>query len=1209
MIASIRRDLRDNIRNHESFGHISTYSIGDPRVEPVATSMKAIHGLVGLAIGLMAGGLEASEIAYESYPDVALPRLESVVSTGLEARFLVDGGLLLSGGFAWVNDQARANFVRLKGDGSIDESYHPELAPNTWYRSAAVAVQSDGTVYLLRGEQVSAATVIRRLDPDGSTDDTYALAAGWTEPPAGNQAAYLTSITAGAADRLLVAGSFDTLGAVAANRVALLRADGTIDPDFHWTLPLTAQSVVPLADGRWIVAGPVDLNQALPGEEASNLVPDLPRVAIVRVRTDGSPDPDFTPYVVGGSWLYGPQALVLDDQGRLVFAESNASSTEFALQLTRLLSDGSPDASFAPILPEIRQDQVTYLGPGIADISPGGSHADDGTNSFVWLPPQVGRIVPAGNGAVMCFANWLDDSLHGVVGIAADGTIDAAIVPYSGARFGRWLQRDHAGNWWGDFASLELAPPVVGLRRLAADGSLDPDIVVNVTEAGRPFTVTALPDGAVAVQGRFDLAGGIRQPGLVIVEGDGTVRNNRAPDALPWRSTTIVAALRDGSLLVEPTPSPANVQTTADSVNPGFLDGPRLGRLFADGSWQVLVPADSGYFSAITGWLDADDRVVVLAPGQTYSPSAAFDRDLIRFLADGSLDDSFHPEGESGVVPDIHAAALADDRRGAWAVSWNASHQHLLRLDESGHAVKTIALMPREIAPYTRSTNAVASATGGAVIGGGFDRINLVESPGLARMREDGSIEPDWGGWLLPDSSVTVLRRLDNGLLFATGYLRTPVGEKSALLFTADGLPLPSQPDLPYPGTNTSQGLLSTDGIWMAQLPVDDDGMPTVVLRWKAVDTPTIHVVPSIDAIAIGESITLDADWFGVPSLGVTWYRNGQVVDLPSGARYTFTVTKSDVGVVYWAFVGLEGGGGYFTQPWVLALQAPKVRLVNASIRAVAGTGDNRLIVGAVLDGIGTGRILARALGPALDDLGVGGHAGNLTSRLVLPGGTEVAPPEDYRQSRDLLRMTHPDIVAAALAKGAHDPAFNPASGNDQMIYEDIATGTYHFHVTPWLDNGTGVVLGELFMLNAGGGGRGDLTVRNFSGRAPLLAGDGVLIGGFVIQGDHSMRLLLRGIGPGLLGYGIETAAMNPRLDLYAGPDFVSGNDDWSATTENRDAVEAANAAAGAFALGEGSADAAMVVELNPGLYTVIVRSDNPDNVGRIVLLEVYALE
>ena len=65
----------------------------------------------------------------------------------------------------------------------------------------------------------------------------------------------------------------------------------------------------------------------------------------------------------------------------------------------------------------------------------------------------------------------------------------------------------------------------------------------------------------------------------------------------------------------------------------------------------------------------------------------------------------------------------------------------------------------------------------------------------------------------------------------------------------------------------------------------------------------------------------------------------------------------------------------------------------------------------------------------------------------------------------------------------------------------------------------------------------------------------------------------------------------------------IASNDNWNSSDP---ALTAAFTATGAFAFTPGSKDSALIVELDPGLYTVVVKGVG-DTTG-IALVEVYEL-
>src|SRR5207248_10612082 len=71
----------------------------------------------------------------------------------------------------------------------------------------------------------------------------------------------------------------------------------------------------------------------------------------------------------------------------------------------------------------------------------------------------------------------------------------------------------------------------------------------------------------------------------------------------------------------------------------------------------------------------------------------------------------------------------------------------------------------------------------------------------------------------------------------------------------------------------------------------------------------------------------------------------------------------------------------------------------------------------------------------------------------------------------------------------------------------------------------------------------------NISTRAFVQTGDNVMIGGFIVQGTDTKRVIIRAIGPELSQYGVPNPLANPTLELHDGPGtLIASNDNWQTT-------------------------------------------------------------
>ncbi len=130
----------------------------------------------------------------------------------------------------------------------------------------------------------------------------------------------------------------------------------------------------------------------------------------------------------------------------------------------------------------------------------------------------------------------------------------------------------------------------------------------------------------------------------------------------------------------------------------------------------------------------------------------------------------------------------------------------------------------------------------------------------------------------------------------------------------------------------------------------------------------------------------------------------------------------------------------------------------------------------------------------------------------------------------------------------------------------------------------------------------------NLSTRAFVQTGDNVMIGGFIIQGTQTKKVILRAIGPELSQYGVPNAMADPRLEVSnAHGTVVGANNNWQTTIiggliTSDQVQEIRNSG---HAPGD-SNESAIILDLPPGNYTAIVRGVN--NTTGVALVEAYDL-
>jgi hypothetical protein len=116
------------------------------------------------------------------------------------------------------------------------------------------------------------------------------------------------------------------------------------------------------------------------------------------------------------------------------------------------------------------------------------------------------------------------------------------------------------------------------------------------------------------------------------------------------------------------------------------------------------------------------------------------------------------------------------------------------------------------------------------------------------------------------------------------------------------------------------------------------------------------------------------------------------------------------------------------------------------------------------------------------------------------------------------------------------------------------------------------------------------------------------MIGGFIVEGPATKRVIIRAIGPELTRYGVPNPLFNPALELHDGTGaLIASNDNWRTTiiggiiasSQLRDITNSG------YAPGDGR-ESAIIADLAPGTYTAIVRGVN--NTTGVGLVEVYDL-
>ncbi len=354
---------------------------------------------------------------------------------------------------------------------------------------------------------------------------------------------------------------------------------------------------------------------------------------------------------------------------------------------------------------------------------------------------------------------------------------------------------------------------------------------------------------------------------------------------------------------------------------------------------------------------------------------------------------------------------------------------------------------------------------------------------------------------------------------------------------------------------------------------------------------PVITSPPTSATIAAGDTVVFTVGVTGATSY--QWNYNSAAISEATGSPYVIRgATAAQTGTYS---VTASNTAGSVTSSAAILTVVPSTdagRLINLSARAVAGSDGQTLIVGTVLGGDGTSGacpLLLRAAGPSLTLLGIDRPLAD-PSLTLLQGNTALVSNDDWRGDTT--------IVAIGARLGAF-PYLSADSKDAALYLPSVSRSDYTMHVTGAAVV-SGVALAELYDASAAPP-PGTPRLVNVSARSQVGTGADVLIAGFVLVGNTSKTILLRGVGPTLAALQVPGPLADPKLELYGGDGvLITSNDDWGGD----DVLRTAFSLVGAFGLPETSHDAALLLTLPPGRYTAIV-SGIADTTG-VGLVEVY---
>ena len=260
----------------------------------------------------------------------------------------------------------------------------------------------------------------------------------------------------------------------------------------------------------------------------------------------------------------------------------------------------------------------------------------------------------------------------------------------------------------------------------------------------------------------------------------------------------------------------------------------------------------------------------------------------------------------------------------------------------------------------------------------------------------------------------------------------------------------------------------------------------------------------------------------------------------------------------------------------------------NLSTRSVSEGGENVQIGGFVIDGNQPKTLLIRGIGPGIEQYGVANYMKDPSIELYRDG--QIIQNNDDWDDGEQAQA----IVQAASDIGAFE--LQPGSTDAAMLVT-LAPGAYGFIIRG--KQPQGIALAEIYDLDTVTEG-----LFNMSSRSLVRSGEEIAIGGLIVSGERPVRIIARGIGPGLASQGIENPLEDPVLEVYRNGELFFSND---GLTENTFDNQKVLALSEAMSLNPAQdEDTALYLALPPGFYGFFLRSESDaEGVGLLELFKV----
>jgi uncharacterized delta-60 repeat protein len=984
-----------------------------------------------------------------------------------------DGKIILAG----VSDGLIA---RLNGDGSPDPGFRIQQmlsldglddgsgnATNPGPANYAV-LQPDGKIvivgrffFIVTGPGTSVArSCIARFNSNGTLDSSFnpGTGANNSSDPINTVVNYAVRQNVGANNgKIIIQGSFDSFAGTSVPGLVRLNPDGTYDGSFApgtATFDSLVHGLFVQSDDQVIVFGDFDSFNG------------VNRNGIVRLGSSGAVDSGFASAAFT-DYLDPPiiYAVAQQPDGKLMVGGAFHSLGGVAANnVVRLETAGARDAGFdaaaaGPLAPSVK---TILVRPGDGDIFVGGY-----------------------------FSSYMGTARHNLAWANSDGSLDTRFNGLGGAADGfpqiyaLAAQPDGKILVGGFFSSLNGVPHY-NIVRLNSDSTIDPSFDPNLGTLGSVRSIFVQADGKILIGGNCRVVNGVVRGRVARLNSNGTLDLSFDPGAGVEANVYAVTADSSGSVYIG-----GAFQTF------NGLSQRRLAKLTPAGALDPTFQLGTGTNGAVYSMIppDAAGRIVIAGEFTLYQGTA---HRIARLNATtGALDTAFTPGASAGFNQTVRSVALTPDGKyyaGGFFTSFNGQpRSKVARINADGTIDSTFAGPP----PINQIVFQVSPQNGKVFAAGYF----FTPPQNIERLTSTGSLDPAFdpgtGIGLTPDTypgsspQVAALAIQADGKLLIGGVFDNyngtarfglarlavaPVGTPTPVPSVTPGItptPTPTATPTPSPtptatatatptatpGTlgniSTRLRVLSGDNVLIGGMIATGTGGTRVILRaigpsLTALGVPGALEDPTLELFQ-GSTLLMSND---------DWQSSSQQAEIaasgfaPGNAAESAIIWTLTPGQGYTAIVrGKNGTTGVGVVEAYDLDHSQTSKLGNISTRGFVDV-DNNVMIAGVIVGPGNGtsaRILARALGPTLSDLGVPGALANTTLDLVNSSGTVVRSNDNWRDDP----VQQSAIEAAGLAPG-HD--------EEAALVETVTPGAYTA-IVRGSNRTTGVALVEVYHL------------------------------------------------------------------------------------------------------------------------------------------------